>query len=104
MVSPAGKDEPALDEIRGALDKITGSEVFRHSPQLIAFLRFVVEAALRGESERIKGYTIAVEALGRRADFDPQYDPIVRTEAGRLRRALERYYAGPGAADPVVIE
>jgi len=104
MVSPAGKDEPALDEIRVALDKITGSEVFRHSPQLIAFLRFVVEAALRGESERIKGYTIAVEALGRRADFDPQYDPIVRTEAGRLRRALERYYAGPGAADPVVIE
>jgi tetratricopeptide (TPR) repeat protein len=104
MFSPAGKDEPALGEISAALDKITGSEVFRQSPQLIAFLRFVVEAALRGEGERIKGYTIAVEALGRRADFDPQNDPIVRTEAGRLRRALERYYAGPGAADPVVIE
>jgi tetratricopeptide (TPR) repeat protein len=104
MFPPAGEDEPAIGEIRTALDKITGSEVFRNSPQLIAFLRFVVEAALRGEGERIKGYTIAVEALGRRADFDPQNDPIVRTEAGRLRRALERYYAGPGAADPVVIE
>jgi tetratricopeptide (TPR) repeat protein len=104
MCSPAGKDEPARAEIRAALDKITGSEIFRYSPQLVAFLRFVVEAALRGEGERIKGYTIAVEALGRRADFDPQNDPIVRTEAGRLRRALERYYAGPGAADPVVIE
>jgi len=104
MFSPAGKDAPAVGDIRAALDQITGSEVFRHSPQLIAFLRFVVEAAVRGESDRIKGYTIAVEALGRRADFDPQNDPIVRTEAGRLRRALERYYAGPGAADPVVIE
>lgn len=104
MLSAEGKDQPAVDEIRAALDKIAASEVLRHSPQLIAFLRFVVEAALRGESERIKGYTIAVEALGRRADFDPQNDPIVRTEAGRLRRALERYYAGPGAADPVVIE
>ncbi len=104
MLSAEGKDEPAVDEIRAALDKIAASEVLRHSPQLIAFLRFVVEAALRGESERIKGYTIAVEALGRRADFDPQNDPIVRTEAGRLRRALERYYAGPGTADPVVIE
>jgi TolB-like protein len=104
MFSPGGKDDPAVGEIRAALDKITGSEVFRPSPQLIAFLRFVVEATLRGEGERIKGYTIAVEALGRRTDFDPQNDPIVRTEAGRLRRALERYYAGPGAADPVVIE
>jgi tetratricopeptide (TPR) repeat protein len=104
MLSPAGEEKPDVGEIRAALDKITGSEVFRQSPQLIAFLRFVVEAALRGESERIKGYTIAVEALGRRTDFDPQNDPIVRTEAGRLRRALERYYAGPGAADPVVIE
>lgn len=60
MPSRAGKDGPARGEIRAALDQITESEVFRHSPQLIAFLRFVVEAALRGESERIKGYTIAV--------------------------------------------
>jgi hypothetical protein len=59
MSSWGGKDEPGLGEVKAALDKITGSEIFRHSPQLIAFLRFVVEAALRGESERIKGYTIA---------------------------------------------
>ena len=32
---------------------------------------------------------IAVEALGRSADFDPQDDPIVRVEAMRLRRALD---------------
>jgi len=42
MFSPAGKDAPAVGDIRAALDQITGSEVFRNSPQLIAFLRFVV--------------------------------------------------------------
>jgi hypothetical protein len=64
-------------------------------------LRFVVDAALAGQADRIKGYTIGVEAFGRGEDFDPQSDPIVRVEAGRLRRALDNYYAG--AKDPVVI-
>ena len=52
-----------------------------------------------GRSDRIKGYTIAVEALGRADDFDPQADPIVRVEATRLRRALSRYYANGGSND-----
>ena len=97
-------DRPRADEIRAARDRIVASPNFRASPQLAAFLRFVVEAALSGRSDRIKGYTIAVEALGRDADFDPQADPIVRVEAGRLRRAIERYYANGGANDPIAIE
>ena len=60
--------------------------------------------ALAGRSDRIKGYTIGVHALGRGESFDPQTDPIVRVEAGRLRRALARYYAGAGSTDPLVIE
>ena len=83
---------------------MAASEAFRGSPQLVAFLRYVVEATLRGEQDRIKGYTIAVEALGRADDFDPQTDPIVRVEAMRLRRALNRYYANGGKHDPVVID
>ncbi len=59
---------------------------------------------LRGKGNNIKGYTIGTEALGREESFDPQIDPIVRVEAGRLRRALKHYYAGPGATDDVVID
>lgn len=77
--------------------------MLRNSSQLSSFLRFVVEQTLSGSSDRIKGYTIGVEALGRSANFDPQSDPIVRVEATRLRRAMVRYYAGPGADDPVEI-
>ncbi len=95
---------PKPDEVRAALERIVSSDIFRSSPQLAAFLRFVVEAVLQGQSDRIKGYTIGVEALKRSANFDPLVDPIVRVEATRLRRAMARYYSGPGADSPVRIE
>ena len=94
---------PSAQEVRAALERVVASEVMRSSPQLTAFLRFVVEAVLDGHSDRIKGYVIAVEALKRDSRFNPQIDPIVRVEATRLRRTLERYYAGAGADDPIVI-
>jgi tetratricopeptide (TPR) repeat protein len=96
--------DPTPDEIRAELTRITASDVFNNSPQLVSFLTFIVEAALNGKSDRLKGYVIAVEVLRRDVDFDPQIDPIVRVEATRLRRALARYYSGPGAGDDVLIE
>jgi tetratricopeptide (TPR) repeat protein len=97
-------NDPSAAEVRAALERLVAGDIFRRSTQLAAFLRFVVETTLRGESDRIKGYTIATEVLGRGEDFDPEADPIVRVEAGRLRRALEQYYAGPGAEDKIVID
>jgi TolB-like protein len=104
-VLSAQADDPVGDgEIRLALERMAASEAFRGSPQLIAFLRYVVEATLGGQADRIKGYTIATEALGRTVDFDPQADPIVRVEATRLRRALNRYHASASGADDVRID
>ena len=97
-------DGPGEADVQAALDRILASDSFRTSPQLGAFLRYVVAAALAGRAASIKGYTIGVEALGRDASFDPQIDPIVRVEATRLRRAMERYYAGAGSDDPLVID
>jgi hypothetical protein len=96
-------ERPTRQEVQAALVRIAASEAFRGCPQLVAFLRYVVEATLRGGQDRIKGYTIAVEALGRGDDFNPQDDPIVRVEAMRLRRALQRYYANGGSGDDVQI-
>lgn len=98
------RPQPSESDIRQALRKVAQSEMFIASPRLSAFLCYIVHQALAGAGGRIKGYTIAVEALGRAADFDPRVDPIVRVEAGRLRRRLDRYYADEGADDPVVIE
>ena len=97
------QEQPCDADVRQALGRVLGSLEFRGSPRLQAFLHYIVERALAGECARIKGYTVAVEALGRPAEFDPRIDPIVRVEAGRLRRRLALYYAGEGANDPVKI-
>jgi tetratricopeptide (TPR) repeat protein len=99
----AHSGQPTVEDCRAAAARVLASSLFQTSPHLASFLRFIVEAALSGQANRIKGYTIGVQALGRGEDFDPQTDPIVRVEAGRLRRTLEKYYAGEGADDPVVI-
>lgn len=100
--APPGGNQAIL--VRAALERVLAAPDFIASPRLAAFLRFVVEATLEGRADEIKGYTIAVEALGRPPSFDPQSDPIVRVEATRLRRALERYYTTVGAEDPLVID
>ena len=96
-------DEQTASQVRASLERVLASEVFRAAPQLSAFLSFIVERAVEGRRAELKGYTIAVEALGRPPEFDPQSDPIVRVEAGRLRRALTQYYAGEGRDDPLRI-
>jgi hypothetical protein len=94
---------PGDAHILAQLNRIVSCPPFTKSPMLTGFLRFVVEEVIAGREDRIKAYTIATGALGRDASFDPQIDAIVRVEAGRLRLALEHYYANAGRDDPLVI-
>ena len=88
----------------GELERVLASPDFVASDRLRRFLRFVVEEALAGRADRLHAYPIALEVLGRDTSFDPQTDPVVRMEAGRLRRRLERYYLRAGQSDPVRID
>jgi len=97
------RDSPSVDECRAALDRIVASKIFASAPRVTAFLRFVADAALSGHARSLKAYTVALGALDRGENFDPVSDPAVRVTAGRVRKALARYYAGPGAADPIAI-
>jgi len=95
--------EPAPEEVQAQLERILGHREFKASARVRDFLRYVVEETLAGRGHRLKGYTIATEVFGRSKDFDANLDPIVRIQAGRLRRALEHYYLGAGGEDDVVI-
>jgi adenylate cyclase len=95
---------PSAEAVKQALERILASPDFVASDRLRSFLRFVVEERLAGRGDRLKAYPIALEVFGRDASFDPQIDPVVRMEAGRLRRRLERYYLGAGQDDPVRID
>ncbi len=95
---------PGEADVRTELERILRSRCFEQAGRSSEFLKFVVEQALAGNSERIKGYTIAIEVFQRPPDFDAQSDPLVRVEAGRLRRRLMEYYVAEGHANPVRID
>ncbi len=91
------------DAVRIAFQAIIGSTVFAGSERLIGFLRYVVDEALAGRSDRLKEYSIALAVFGQSESFDPQTNTIVRVQAGRLRRRLDMYYLTDGSGDPVAI-
>jgi adenylate cyclase len=99
-----GVSQPSADAVRGELERLLASAEFVASDRLKEFLRFVVEHRLAGRADGLKAYTIALEVFGRDSTFDPQTDPVVRMEASKLRRRLERYYLGAGRDDPVRID
>ena len=92
------------DVVRGQLDRILSSEGFARNARLSGFLKFVVEQELSGCGDQLKESIIGVEVFDRRPDYDVRQDSVVRTEAGKLRARLGKYYATEGAAGQVVIE
>src|SRR5262247_3794827 len=90
--------------VRRELERILASPGFARNQRLSGFLRYVVEGHLEGKDHELKEAVIAVEVFGRSADFDSRLDPVVRTEAVRLRARLGDYYLKEGRADALVIE
>ncbi|MBX4900794.1 adenylate cyclase [Rhizobium bangladeshense] len=94
---------PQAHDITRQLERVISSPEFPGVGRAAAFLRYVVSETLAGRGNRIKAYSIAIEVFGRDTGFT-QDDPVVRIEAGRLRRSLERYYLVAGQHDPIRID
>ncbi len=94
----------SAESVREALDRILASSPFLNAQRPSQFLSFIVERTLAGEEDGIKEYLIGVDVFRRSQDYDPKDDPVVRIEAGRLRKKLAEYYSGPGKDDAVIIE
>lgn len=94
----------SVGAIRQQLGRILASPDFQATDKMRDFLRFIVQEKLAGRASRLKGYTIALAVFDRDENFDAANDPIVRIQAGRLRRALERYYLTAGSHDPIQID
>jgi len=89
---------------RAELDWLLESGALGRSANLIKVLRYVCEETAAGRGDHIKEYSIAVEALGRRPDFDPQTDTIVRVTFHTLRKRLQDIYdTGEGISHAVRI-
>ena len=95
---------PPTDESQKQLARILRYPEFLRSPTSSKFLRYVVEETLADRQTYLKAYTIALAVFGKDQAFDPQTDPIVRVQAVRLRKILQKYYLDEGKNDQVVID
>jgi len=86
------------------VNDILAHKEFHATDKMRDFLRFIVNETLAGRSRQLKGFTIATEVYHRGVDFDAAHDPVVRIQAGRLRRAIERYYLTAGVHNPIRIK
>jgi hypothetical protein len=91
------------DQVSKALQRILASQTFARSERLRSFLKFVVEMEQIGLSHQLKGYTIGIDVFSRGHGFDPGTDPLVRVQAGKLRKLLNQFYACEGRDEPLRI-
>lgn len=86
------------------LQTVLQSGFLDKSQNLKRFLEYVAQQYFSGNHEPVKEYSIAVQALNRMQQFDPQSDAIVRVTAHTLRKKLEQYYATEGARHSIQIK
>jgi tetratricopeptide (TPR) repeat protein len=97
-------DEAEIQAARQQLERALASRLFARSEQLSRLLRFLIEKHLERRDRELKEVVIGVEVFGRKPDYDPKSDPIVRTEIRRLRQRLSDYSQNEGSADAVWFE
>src|SRR5579884_846257 len=90
-------------EERAELAAVLASGIFAKAPNLAKLLSYLCERYWEGEIDSAKEYRLAVEALGRPADFNSSSNAIVRVEIHRLREKLRKYYENEGSEHKVVI-
>jgi hypothetical protein len=94
---PQKRRSPVTEEmdksaILQELDNILASPPFRNSSRSKQFLSFVVQHRLDGHDELLKERSIGADLFHRPADYATGDDPVVRVQAGEVRRRLEQYY------------
>ena len=92
-----------LQAEKDELNWLLTSGALGRSSNLARMLTFVCEKHFLGQDDQATEYSIATEALGRRDNFDPQTDTIVRVTAHSLRKRLQEIYQTDGVNRPVHI-
>jgi hypothetical protein len=86
------------------LESILSSPFFRTSNRSKQFLGYVVQHTLEGNHEPLKERTIGAKLFQRPAGYSTGDDPVVRVQAGEVRRRLEQYHHAAPNHSPVRIE
>ncbi len=81
------------------VQRLVRSRTMQRASYLKKILLFVAETSLLHPDTVIREQDIARRVLGRKDDFDPAYDTIVRVQMGHLRQKLQTYFETEGASE-----
>jgi hypothetical protein len=90
--------------VMAELQRILNSRFFRNAVRSRQFLEFVVRHVVEGHSEELKERTIGTGVFHRAPGYATGDDPVVRVQAGEVRRRLEQFYQEERDPSPVRIE
>lgn len=84
-------------------ERVARSPALFRATQLRDMLLFIVRQTILHPDEPIHEFDIAYQALGRRSDFNPLDDNIVRVQMAHLRKKLGVYFSTEGKSEATVI-
>ncbi|ADV83202.1 hypothetical protein [Terriglobus saanensis] len=78
--------------VHAALHELMASPPLRTTLQCQHLLQYIVNHTLTGEDALLRERVIGKEVFGRKPDYEPGEDPVVRIRAADLRKRLALYY------------
>ena len=93
----------AEDERWALVHRIVSSRHLLKAPQLREIFLFLARRALNDNATAISEQEIGCKVLGRRADFNPNEDNIVRVQVRRLRGKLDEYFSEEGSGEALLV-
>jgi hypothetical protein len=90
--------------VREQVHRLAASPILRNSDTQRRLLLYLAEKSLEGSADRLKEYTVGIEALGKPQSYDPRQDPSVRIQTSKLRQRIDEYYRTEGLADVIRVD
>ena len=94
---------PAADARWELARTVAASTSFHRSPRLRELLLYICERTVQNRQAELREQQIGCAVFGRKPDYNPGEDNIVRVEIRQLRKRLEEYFATEGKDEPFVI-
>jgi hypothetical protein len=104
MAARVAPTPPTIDDThRKILERTAASTTFQRCPKLRELLLHIGDRALSNRPEELREQYIGWSVFGRRPDYSPAEDNIVRVEMRQLRKRLEEHFSTVGKDEPIVI-
>src|SRR5260370_35978971 len=103
MVSRVEPSPPVVDLRWEVVQRVASSTLFQRSPRLRELLLYICERSLQNRLVELREQQSGCGVFGRKSDYNPGEDNIVRVEIRQLRKRLQEYFASEGKDDPYEI-